>query len=364
MSMKKYARVALAILCVLLWGCDKNVAKAPPIAVTFRQGLLSKLVLQVSNLSTVEGIEVYVYVANDRESVRSGNTVIPANGKCEFGTLELGWQFDKGDYGFVNPVRHGKKLFFMIEEEGSYKTWFGVDDIPEADVRAKVRALAEERRLAKITADIQAMRKEAVNIYTTITNANTIRMSGRKGGVWPKVKDKVPFAGRTKAKLAEWKDKIAEKFGKSDASKAKGDLIDMSDMRFADSREYFSSLFAGKEDISVNTNWSIIAEYTSSMSPLIPVLVSANLPCKRLCAMWDGNEGKNEVIPLQNVCTLGTNAVVVVYGNGDVRTLNTEDVTLEGIYGRAFNTYTNGYNSSIKYLTPDGVVGIEAPTMK
>lgn len=142
------AIIAVAACCAIL-GCDSNDSNAikdPPITITFRQGVLSKHVMQVNNLSAAEGIEVYVYVANANNSIRSGNVVVPANGFKEFGALELGWVFKAGDRGFIFPVKYGKKLFFELSQNKQYRTWFGIDDIQEVDVAAQVRARLEVER--------------------------------------------------------------------------------------------------------------------------------------------------------------------------------------------------------------------------
>ena len=256
-----------------------------------------------------------------------------------------------------------KKLFFEMGEGGSYRTWFGLDDIPEIDVGARVRALKEEKRLAKLSEDIRLMGIEAMKLYAAITNTDVLCHAEGSCGAWPRAKVKAPLVERTKVKLNEWKGKIVEKLGKSGRTTSGEVSGDLTDMRFVNSSEYFAWLFK-EEGMSMFTNWSVIAEYNCSISPMIPVLVSANLPCESLCAMWDGSENEDAVIPLQNVGTLGTNAVVIVYGNGAVRTLEAESLTRRGIYGRAFNTCTNGYNKFIQYLTPRGVVRIDVPSAK
>ena len=348
---------------VLLTGCDGIGLQDPPLAITFRQGVLSRLVMQISNLSNAKGVEVYVYVADNERSVRSGNTVVPANGKFELGSLEIDWNFKVGDKGFVCAPRYVKKLFFEMGEGSSYRTWFGLDDIPEIDVGARVRAFKEEKRLAKLSEDIRLMGIEAMNLYAAITNTDVLCHAEGAGGAWPRAKVKAPLVERTKAKLTEWKGKIVGKLSKSGGTTSGKVPGDLTDMRFVNSSDYFAWLFK-EEGMSMFTNWSVIAEYNGSISPMIPVLVSANLPCESLCAMWDGSENEDVVIPLQNVGTLGTNAVVIVYGNGDVRTLEAENLTRGSIYGRAFNTCTNGYNKFIQYLTPRGVVRIDVPSEK
>ena len=351
----------LAILAVLS-GCDMDRLREPPIAITFRQGLLSASVMCVSNLSTAEGIEVYFYVANDSTSMRSGNTVIPANGKCEYGSLEINWTFNPGDKGFVKAPKYGKKLFFVIEEGGSYKTWFGLDDIPEVDVAARVRAQKEVARLAKIKTDIGVACAEATTLYVAITNANAASIAAGKGSAWPKAKQPVPLTERAKEKIGEWKSKISEKLNKSEVSKANTDgSADVLPVEFSNSSEFLSKLFGIESAKPYESAWSVLADYDGSISPSIPILVSANLACDNLLSAWDGVADKDVVIPIQDVGVLSSNAVVMVYCDGRVISLDAEDVTLGGIYGSAFNTCTNGYNQSLRYLTPHGVVQLAVP---
>ena len=143
--MKSLFNCAMFVVGVAVAGCYGNAVKDPPVALTFRQGVLSRSVMQVSNLSTAEGLEVYVYVANAQRSLRSGNVVVQANSVKEFGALEINWEFKQGDRGFVRAFKYAKQLFFEVQENGHFKTWFGYDDIPEVDVaaQARVRQAAE-----------------------------------------------------------------------------------------------------------------------------------------------------------------------------------------------------------------------------
>ena len=162
-KMKIMKTIIVVAACCAILGCDSNAIKNPPITITFRQGVLSKDVMQVNNLSTAEGIEVYVYVANTNHSIRSGNVVVPANGVKEFGALELDWEFKSGDRGFVCPVRYGKKLFFKLENN-LFTKWFGYDDIPEVDVAAQVRARQIAEHVAWLKAETEAKAEEKAKV--------------------------------------------------------------------------------------------------------------------------------------------------------------------------------------------------------
>ena len=137
-NMKK-TLLSIAFLS-LVGGCDSDFISDPPVAVTLRGGVMSQYVLQVSNLTAREGIEVYIYAASNSDSARSGNIVIPANSAKEFGVLEMGWRFKAGDRGFVAVRKYSKKLYFEIFNDGRYKTWFGFNDIPEVDVASELKA--------------------------------------------------------------------------------------------------------------------------------------------------------------------------------------------------------------------------------
>ena len=126
----KIGKVALTVVVAVVVGMvafslSKHFIIDPPVSITMRVGFLSDYVLQVNNLSATEGVEVYVQVKNGRASARSANVVIPPNGTAEFGALEMNWNFQTGDYGYVLPVRYGKKLFFRKCRGRRYETWFG-----------------------------------------------------------------------------------------------------------------------------------------------------------------------------------------------------------------------------------------------
>ena len=122
------ALVGVVVIGIVAYNVIKQTVPDPPVALTMRHGVLSDYVLQVSNLSAKEGLEVYVYIENGNASARSGNIVIPANGRQEFGRLEMvDWKFKVGDHGYVHPVKYEKKLFFEFSNEG-YRTWFDYDD--------------------------------------------------------------------------------------------------------------------------------------------------------------------------------------------------------------------------------------------
>ena len=104
-----------------------------------------------------------------------------------------------------------------------------------------------------------------------------------------------------------------------------------------------------------SVRWSVLADYEDEMSECIPMLVSSNFPCERLCSFWDGKTGANEVIGLMPEGELGNEACVIVYKNGKAKALPASRVTLANIYEVPFNTLTNGYNKTLRYLTPHGV---------
>lgn len=287
--MKKSNLFAIAALGCLLVGCDAKSIKEPPMTITFREGVLSKYVMQVSNLATDEGIEVYVYVASAETSIRSGNTVIPANDAREFGALELKWEFKAGDKGFVCPVKYGKKLFFRLMENGQYKTWFGYDDISEVDVAAKVRAQKEAEHAAWLRKAMGEAENEGACLYVAITNANAMCAAGQ-GSAWPKARGSL--AERARDKIKGLKSKIAVKLGKVEENAAAAD--DITAKKFKSSVEYFDCLIGGEQ----SAHWSIVADYTGDMSACVPVLVSDNFPCEKLRSFWDGKEATDEVIPL------------------------------------------------------------------
>ena len=151
---------------LLLIGCTRQ--KEPPLTVTWRGGVLSDHVLQVCNLSAAEGLEIYVYVRNSSNSVRSGNVVVPANSSREFGKLELQWDFKPGDEGFVSAVKYPRKLCFTLNADRTYRTWFALDDIPEIDVAAQVR----ERKEAELAEQIS---EKGIGLFVGIMQANMER---------------------------------------------------------------------------------------------------------------------------------------------------------------------------------------------
>lgn len=113
----------------------------PPLSVTMREGILSRNVIQVNNLSSEKGVEVCVYARNGASKwSRSPNVVIPANANKEFGLLEMKWRFAPGDTGFVAAPDYLYKLCFEIMDGGKYRTWFSrpgdTDDVAEVDVPA------------------------------------------------------------------------------------------------------------------------------------------------------------------------------------------------------------------------------------
>ena len=372
---------AMVIAGCAIFGCDSNAIKDPPLTITFRNGVLSKQVMQVNNLSTSEGIEVYVYVASADNSIRSGNVVVPANSAKEFGALELAWEFKPGDKGFVKPVKYGKKLFFEVCENNQFKKWFGYDDIPEVDVAAQVRARQKAEHEAWLKAATDALCLRGRGLFDAITVANTNRVANGLAPLWPKGHGSLKE--RAKEKLKGWKDKISAKFAKDEKSVEPSK--DVSDMKFGSSAEYFAVLMdvvAGAEnhkpyltgiDIAVvsaseakdgtlsndSVRWSVIADYTEDLSDLIPVIVSANMPCEKLRSFWDGKETADDVIPLANTGDTKNESVIFIYKSGLVKALPADKVTLANIYAGSFNTCTNGYNRQVRYITPAGLAETE-----
>ena len=380
--------IAVASCCAIL-GCDLSTVKDPPITITFRQGMLSKHVMQVNNLSAAEGIEVYVYIANATNSMRSGNVVVPANGFKEFGALELDWEFKAGDRGFICPVKYGKKLFFELSQNEQYRTWFGIDDIPEVDVAAQVRARREAERKAKVEAAVKATVNAGRELFVAITQANTEREASGLAHLWPRSDEVFPEIAVEKGvmeKLKGWKNKVISRFGGNKNGTTTKDVEDIAEAKFKTSSEYFDCLFhirmlGTKEyDPYVNVGidvissarpqngtlsaesirWSVLADYEFEVSDGIPILVSSNFPCEKFRSFWDGREHANDVIKLLPVGELGDEACVFIYANGKGKALPASRVTLANIYDGPFNTLKTGYNKPLRYLTPHGVKTVQA----
>ena len=323
--MNKIKMIMVVGVCCTIAGCDWFAEKDPPVALTFRNGVLSEQVMQVNNLSTAEGVEVYVYVANAESSARSGNMVVPANSAKEVGALEIKWDFKPGDRGFVWPVRFGKKLFFELLPNNQYRAWFGHDDIHEVDVAAQVRArkIAEHEAWLKATAEQVSMYGR--KLFVAITHANTERIAAGLETVWPKPQESLK--DRAKGKLSNWKNKIMAKLGDEQKASPNADVVDVADTKFWTSGEYFECLFdvraRGSEnhspyltgiDVDVvsssdpksgalqqeSVRWSVLADITDEMSDGLPILVSANFPCEKLRSFWDGKECAAELIPLSS----------------------------------------------------------------
>ncbi len=380
--MKMFRVWALFAIGCAMTGCDYTAVMDPPITITMRNGILSHRVLQVSNLSTEQGVEVYMYVADTNHSVRSGNIVIPANGMKEFGALEIDWEFKTGDRGFVRSPRHTRKLCFELENDGQYRTWFGFDDIPEVDVaeQVRIRKVAEHASWLKAAAAAECQRGR--QLFLAIDRVNAEREAAGLEGVWPKpaqtqggIREFVKEAGSVAARFV--KDRCGVRTPVVEATP------DIAAMKFKTSERYFERLWGvGKfaspgchpyvtginmdsvvcggqtnGTISAETvRWSVLADYSGELNDALPVLVSANFPCEKLRAFWDGKENAKEIIPLLSVGETKDESFVVVYRNGHAKSFLAKDATLENIYPGAFNTCTNGYNRQIQYLTPHGVV--------
>ena len=372
--------IAVASCCAIL-GCDFSALKEPPIAITFRQGVLSRQVVQVNNLSALEGVEVYLYVANETSSVRSGNVVVPANSAKEFGALEVNWGFKAGDKGFVCAVRYGKKLFFELLQGGHYRTWFGYDDIREIDVAAQVSARQIAEHEAWLKAATKTMSMCARSLFDAIERANIERTTAGRGAVWPK--PPASFKGRATSKIKEWKDKITGRLGNGNEEIAHNRGGDIAELKFKTAGEYFDRLFDVRSmgtakhspyvtgiDIDVVSTsspkggslpseavrWSILADVSDEMSSNMPIFVSANFPCEKLRSFWDGKENADEIIPLAQTGDTGNEAFIVVFKDGSVKAFSSDCATLSNIYTGAFNTCTNGNNRQVQYITPKGVV--------
>jgi len=378
--------IITALVSLVHVGCDSKALKDPPLALTMRGGVLSKYVMQVSNLCTTEGIEVYVYVANDRNSARSGNVVIPANASREFGALEINWQFAVGDRGFVNPIRYGKKLFFKIEQDGKYRSWFGRDDIPEVDVAAQVRAKELAEHEAKLSALLSDQCKHGSELFAACVQANAQRKTVGLSSIWPRSKGDIKE--RAKDKIQDWKSKIKRKLGKEEQNASHAEK-DIQDLKFGSSTEYFNTLLglstadskaqkpylsgvdiatmAGRIGADIKSamtedevSWHVLANVSDEMSNVLPLFVSSNFPVERLRSFWNGTESADDVIPLAKRGPLGEEAFVVVYRNGNVKPIRATHATLRSIYEGSFNTTTNGYNAAVYYLSPDGVVCVDS----
>lgn len=379
MSWRKFA--ALGVFAVVL-GCDSDFLSDPSIAVTFRQGMLSDYVLQVNNMTTTKPLEVYVYAANETSSTRSGNIVVPANSTKEFGALEMPWKFREGDRGFVAAVKHSKKLFFSIEKDGQYKTWFGYNEIPEIDVRAETAKRLEAERIVRVKKEGELLAQSGRRLFESISIANKNRKVLGARYVWPKAKGSLKE--RTIEKAKKWKDKIVAKVKKISIE---NDECDIANMKFANSCEYFVALLDAhnvgseiwspsvvvtnglslsdilmvndKEKISSeNIKWSVIVDYEESLPDSIPVLISSGFPCELLRASWDGQESANEKITLNGMAGKPSELFAVVYKNGKVRWISAESAMLAVIYPAKFDAYANGYNKPLRYLTPKGIVEI------
>lgn len=372
---------ALVCSSILLSGCEKMGLAEPPITLIFRQGVLSKYVAQVSNLSTKEGIEFYLYVANGESSARSGNMVVPANSTKEIGALEVAWSFKVGDKGFVRSVKHAQKLFFEITGDGQYKTWFGFNDIPERDVAADLLARKEADQRAKLNAAANQNANYGRELFAALATADQERARAGLSSVWPRGAQG-GLKERARDAALNLKEKVVAKL-KKDGESDDG-AKEIADVKFGNSTDYFNRLLdlprkgtdswspsialssgavviaiaATQEQDAIrpeNNRWSVLADADDELSDCIPVLVSANFPCEKLRSAWDGTECSDEVVQLHPSGDLRADALVVVYKNGGVKTIFAAQATLNNIYPGPFNTCTNGDNRPLRYLTPNGI---------
>lgn len=352
--MKSLFKCAMFVVGVAVAGCDGNAVKDPPVALTFRQGVLSRSVMQVSNLSTAEGLEVYVYVANDKKSIRSGNIVVPANSAREFGALELDWDFNPGDRGFVRPVKYDKKLFFELQENGCFRRWFGYDDIPEVDVAAQVHARQAAEHAAWLKGATEKLSRQGAELFAVITQVDADRHAAGLASVWPRPQGSL--RERAKDSIVGWKNRFTEKvMKKTDSTPAERDERTM---KFGRSDEYFKFLqsVTNAAYLVESGGWSVLADRSGDLRECVPVLVSGNFPCEKLRSFWDGKDAATETIQLLPVGATRDESCVVVYKDGRVRSFVAGETTLCAIYHDAFNTCTNGYNRLLRYITPRGVV--------
>lgn len=354
-------------LAMLLAGCDLHqVDQDPPVALT-----MSSSTVTVSNLDASKGMEVYFYVANQRDSMRFGNEVIPANGNSKYGFLSLkgGWTFKPGDRGFVKVVRwpNGRKLCFEITSDTEYRTWFSAIDVPEVDVTAARLAREREERLAAMQAQCTRMCDFGERLFVLLNGSTNF--ATKVNSHWPAV------AATRSERLKALKDSVSAKWFKEKAeASAEG-------QKFASAAGYVDMLLGlnatedtnstavvsaddvklllenaeqGKETDSAKVLWHVLGDLPNAISPKVPVLISANFPCEQLLAHWDG-EGMTNVVHLACRGPLKDEAVVLVRADGTASAIPAGDVTLAEIYGGSFNTCTNGYNAELHYLTPSGV---------
>lgn len=378
--MKMLRLFALFAVGCAIAGCDYTAVMDPPITITVRNGILSHSVLQVSNLSAEQGVEVYVYVADANHSVRSGNIVIPANGMKEFGVLEIDWKFKAGDRGFVRSPRYTRELCFKLLEDGRYRKWFGCGDIPEVDVAEEVRTREAAEHAVWLNTAMADECLRGQKLFSAIEQVNAEREAAGLGDIWPKptkggLRELVKKARNTAAMFV--KDRCG---ARTQTDKTASDIAEM---KFKTSGNYFECLLGvgkfastdckpyvtgigmdsvvcgGQTNGAISAEavrWSVLADCSREMSDALPVLVSANFPCEKLRAFWDGKEAAKEIIPLLPVGETKDESFVVVYRNGHAKSFLAKDATLENIYSGSFNTCTNGYNRRIQYITPRGVV--------
>ena len=104
------------------------------VSVGFRRGLSSAFVLQVGNLSSVQGIEAKVHVFNGGKSADSTRFVIPTGRQKDFGVLEMGWGFAPGDRGCVSIESHPTRVYFAVLPDGQYGVLYSGQQLPDEEV--------------------------------------------------------------------------------------------------------------------------------------------------------------------------------------------------------------------------------------
>lgn len=383
----------LFVIGFMIAGCDYTAVTDPPITLTMRNGVLSRRVIQVSNLSAAKGVEIYLYVADTNRSVRSGNIVIPANGKQEFGALEIDWEFKAGDRGFVRSPQYARELCFELCADDRFRKWFGRGDIPEIDVAEKVRLRQIKEHADWIETVTAAECQRGRELFCAIERANVERAAAGLGDVWPKPALSPSPQGGIRGLAKKARDAAARLWKERSSARtpADGTVSDVAEMKFGTSGEYFECLLGvgrfassgskphitgiGLDAVACreqsngpiaaeDVRWSVLADNSCELSNALPVLVSASFPCENLRAFWDGRENAKAVIPLLPVGTTKGESFVVVYRDGRAKSFLAHEATLENIYSGAFNTCTNGYNRQIRYITPRGVVkASDAPGM-
>ncbi len=340
------ALIALAALVLAMsakWLLKRVGVIKPPIALTARTGVLSPVVIRVHNLSNLRGMEFYIYVRDATHSLRSPEDILAANQLKEVGYAETGWKFKEGDSGFVSVKGYSTKLNFEICPNGGYRTWFAATPLGGAIAEVDVAAL----RRAEL---FSATKREAQELWTAIAAVNAVRIKSGFPEIWPR--GHLTF-GETASAL---KGRILEGLGRGETTRK-----DMAREQCKTSDQWISDLQGiykeslNRRLVNVYGKWSVLCDVGASLSSSVPVLISANFPCDRLCSSWDGVTDADDIIPLVDVDRLSDKDFVAVYADGRIVGFDAKCATLRSIYGEAFNTFTNGVNGQLSYLTSKGI---------